>query len=187
MPVCSYLGLGKQHVPGQSQTGDLWICSPIRASVRTENRGTSGLANRSIKSLDIIYAIYDNIFIYYHGMKEIGRIFRALSDPTRLRAFLLLMERDLCVCELIFILDMSQSRVSHQLKPLRDADLVETRREGRWIIYSIPGNVKRTLAPFLRQYSSKDIAESKAVIRDLERLKVCLQKNIRKTCGKEVA
>jgi len=120
-------------------------------------------------------------------MKEISRVFKALSDPTRLRAFLLLMERDLCVCELIFVLEMSQSRVSHQLKPLRDADLVETRREGRWIIYSIPGAVKKSLGPFLRQYSSKDIAESKAVVRDLERLKECLQKNIRKACGKDLA
>ena len=120
-------------------------------------------------------------------MKEAARIFKALSDPTRLRAFLLLMERDLCVCELIFVLEMSQSRVSHQLKPLRDADLVETRREGRWIIYSIPGTVKKTLGPFLRHYSGKDMAESRAVVRDLERLTVCLRKNIRKTCEKDVA
>ena len=127
------------------------------------------------------------MFIYEENMKEIARIFKALSDPTRLRAFLLLMERDLCVCELIFVLEMSQSRVSHQLKPLRDADLVETRREGRWIIYSIPDTVKKALSPFLRHYSNKDLAGSRAVAHDLERLKLSLQKNIRKICGKEVA
>ena len=119
-------------------------------------------------------------------MKQILKVLKALSDPTRLRAFLLLMERDLCVCELTFVLEMSQSRVSHQLKPLRDADLVETRREGRWIIYSVPGSVKKSLASFLRMYAGPDLAASRAVAHDLERLKLSLQKNIRKTCGKDV-
>lgn len=120
-------------------------------------------------------------------MKKIAKIFKALSDPTRLRAFFLLMERDLCVCELIFILEMSQSRISHQLKPLRDADLVETKREGRWIIYSIPPTVKKSFAPILRRYAGTDIAESRGVARDLARLELSLRKNVRKTCGKDVA
>jgi DNA-binding transcriptional ArsR family regulator len=120
-------------------------------------------------------------------MREFVRIFKALSDPTRLRAFLLLMERDLCICELTFVLEMSQSRVSHQLKPLRDADLVETSREGRWIIYSIPGPVKKVLAPLLRDFSGKYMAGSRAAVHDRERLGLCLRKRIGKTCGKEAA
>ncbi len=58
-------------------------------------------------------------------MKEAIKIFKALSDPTRLRILLLLLKRNLCVCELMFILKMEQSRLSHQLKILKDADLVE--------------------------------------------------------------
>ncbi|MCK7478130.1 MAG: metalloregulator ArsR/SmtB family transcription factor [Candidatus Moduliflexus flocculans] len=87
-------------------------------------------------------------------MKEIIKAFKALSEPTRLRIFLLLMERDLCVCELTFVLDMEQSRVSHQLRLLRDADLVEDKREGRWIIYGIPEGVKerpRAVRPAVRR------------------------------------
>ncbi len=113
-------------------------------------------------------------------MKEIIKIFKALSDPTRLRAFLLLMKRDLCVCELTFVLDMSQSRVSHQLRLLRDADLVEDKREGRWIIYSIPETVKKSLGPLLRQYAGQDLARSQTVLRDLERLDLCLSGDLRK-------
>ncbi len=63
-------------------------------------------------------------------MKDILKVFKALSDATRLRLVLLLMERDLCVCELVFILKMEQSRISHQLRILRDADLVEDIRAG---------------------------------------------------------
>jgi len=113
-------------------------------------------------------------------MKELIRAFKALSDPTRLRIFLLLMERDLCVCELMFILDMPQSRVSHQLRLLRDADLVEDKREGRWIIYAIPPTVKESLAPLLRQYAGPELADSASVLEDTKRLDLCLRENVRK-------
>jgi ArsR family transcriptional regulator len=118
-------------------------------------------------------------------MKEIIKAFKALSEPTRLRIFLLLMERDLCVCELTFVLNMSQSRISHQLRLLRDADLVEDKREGRWIIYSIPQSVKDNLAPFVRQFAGPDLAESEFVLRDIERLAVCVRENVRKRHSEE--
>jgi ArsR family transcriptional regulator len=113
-------------------------------------------------------------------MKEIIRAFKALSDPTRLRIFLLLMERELCVCELMFILDMSQSRVSHQLRLLRDADLVEDKRDGRWIIYAIPRSVKESLAPLLKQFAGPELADSASVLEDMKRLDLCIRENVRK-------
>ena len=112
-------------------------------------------------------------------MKEIIKAFKALSDPTRLRIFLLLMERELCVCELTFVLNMSQSRVSHQLRLLTDADLVEDRREGRWINYTIPGRVKENLEPFLRRFAGTELAASESILNDTERLAVCAHENIR--------
>ena len=71
-------------------------------------------------------------------MKDVVKIFKALADPTRLRIMLLLGRRELCVCELMFILEMEQSRVSHHMRVLRDAGIAEDVREGRWIIYRIP-------------------------------------------------
>lgn len=113
-------------------------------------------------------------------MKEIIKAFKALSDPTRLRIFLLLLDRDLCVCELTYVLEMSQSRVSHQLRLLRDSNLVEDKREGRWIIYTIPHRVREDLEPFLRRIAGPGLAESEAILRDVDRLEVCLQENVRK-------
>jgi ArsR family transcriptional regulator, arsenate/arsenite/antimonite-responsive transcriptional repressor len=116
-------------------------------------------------------------------MKDTIKVFKALSDPTRLRLFLLLMERDLCVCELTFILDMTQSRISHQLRILRDAGLVEDKREGRWIIYTIPEKVKENLASFLRDFAGPELADSTSIRRDVERLDLCLRENVRKKCA----
>ena len=113
-------------------------------------------------------------------MKEIIKAFKALSDPTRLRIFLLLLEKDLCVCELTYVLDMSQSRVSHQLRLLRDADLVEDKRDGRWIIYAIPQSARKDLEPLLRGLSGPDLAEAKLIPRDIDRLDLCLRQNLRK-------
>jgi DNA-binding transcriptional ArsR family regulator len=64
-------------------------------------------------------------------MKDIVKIFKALADPTRLRITLLLVRRELCVCELMYVLDMEQSRVSHHMRVLREAGLAEDVREGR--------------------------------------------------------
>jgi ArsR family transcriptional regulator, arsenate/arsenite/antimonite-responsive transcriptional repressor len=116
-------------------------------------------------------------------MKNFIKIFKALSDPTRLRVFLLLLERDLCVCEITFILEMSQSRVSHQLKLLRDADLVDDKREGQWIIYSIPEGIKESFTPLLSRHIGADSTRPSAALRDLERLGLCLRENIRKKKG----
>jgi ArsR family transcriptional regulator len=70
-------------------------------------------------------------------MKKIANIFKALSDDTRLRVIKLLQERELCVCELMQVLDMSQPRISRHMSVLKNAGLVEDRREGKWVYYSL--------------------------------------------------
>jgi DNA-binding transcriptional ArsR family regulator len=68
---------------------------------------------------------------------RLAEMFRALSDPTRVRIVSLLSEAELCVCDLAAALDMSQSAVSHQLRTLRDLQLVRWRREGRQVFYAL--------------------------------------------------
>lgn len=70
-------------------------------------------------------------------MKELVKVFKALSDETRIRLLKLLFERELCVCELMQALDMTQSRVSRNLGILREAGLVKDRRDGLWVFYSL--------------------------------------------------
>lgn len=109
--------------------------------------------------------------------------FKALADPIRLRIVLLLLRGDLCVCELTAVLGLEQSRVSHQLRVLRQAGLVEDVRDGKWIIYRFPSPVRRGLGPFLlRRGGAKDSVWA-AAGRDLERLDACLASSPRRRCS----
>ena len=67
-----------------------------------------------------------------------AEIFKALSDPLRLRlVFLLTRREELCVCHFTDVLELPQSTVSRHLSQLRHLDLVETRREGKWVYYRL--------------------------------------------------
>lgn len=70
-------------------------------------------------------------------MNEIVARNRALADPMRVMILRLLLERELCVCELIAILDQPQYKVSRHLTVLKNAGLVTEWREGTWIHHSI--------------------------------------------------
>jgi ArsR family transcriptional regulator len=65
-------------------------------------------------------------------------LFRTLADPTRLRALVLLvLEGELCVCELTHALGESQPKISRHLAQLRENGLVADRRAGQWVYYQI--------------------------------------------------
>ena len=113
-------------------------------------------------------------------MKDTLKIFKGLADPTRLRIVSLLLRRDLCVCELMFILKMEQSRISHQLRILRDADLVEDKREGKWMTYRISDKARPNLELLLSQLLKEQLKESEEAIRDLGNLEICLREDVRK-------
>jgi ArsR family transcriptional regulator, arsenate/arsenite/antimonite-responsive transcriptional repressor len=66
-----------------------------------------------------------------------AQLFHALSDETRLGILEMLRGGERCVCDLQGDLDAAQSRLSFHLKVLREAGLVEDRKEGRWSYYSI--------------------------------------------------
>ncbi|NPV92322.1 MAG: winged helix-turn-helix transcriptional regulator [Firmicutes bacterium] len=70
-------------------------------------------------------------------MKNLAACFKALGDETRLRIIRMLSEREMCVCELIDVLPMSQPAVSHHLKILKQVGFVNDRRDGKWIYYSL--------------------------------------------------
>ncbi len=76
--------------------------------------------------------------IYSFTMKATAQIFKALGDETRLRIMALLLGgQELCVCDLMAALDLPQSSVSRHLSYLRNAGLVDDRRQGIWMYYTI--------------------------------------------------
>jgi DNA-binding transcriptional ArsR family regulator len=64
-------------------------------------------------------------------------IFKALSDPTRLKIVLALLNREHCVCDIGVLCSQSDSAVSHQLRILRTMKIVKNRRQGKIMYYSI--------------------------------------------------
>ena len=70
-------------------------------------------------------------------LNRVSEFFLLMGDNTRLNILIALNHQEFCVSDLVKILNMSQSTISHQLKLLRTAKLVKTRREGRAIYYSL--------------------------------------------------
>lgn len=84
-------------------------------------------------------------------MESILAITRALSDENRVRALLALGDREVCVCQLIELLQLAPSTVSKHMSVLKQAHLVAGRKKGRWMYYRLPG---KTTAPIVRQILS---------------------------------
>ncbi|MDH4220567.1 MAG: metalloregulator ArsR/SmtB family transcription factor [Candidatus Aminicenantes bacterium] len=112
-------------------------------------------------------------------MKQTVKIFKSLSDPTRLRILFLLLQRELCVCELTYILEMEQSRISHQLRVLRNADLVEDIRDGKWIVYRISEKKKKDLKLIFDRIIGKDLANSEEMTKEKAKLQASQKNSIR--------
>ncbi len=70
-------------------------------------------------------------------MNELVTTAKAFADPTRVRILAALRRGELCVCELSDALNTTQSTLSTHLQVIREAGLVETRRDGKWIYYRI--------------------------------------------------
>ena len=69
-------------------------------------------------------------------VKTQSRLFKALADATRLKIMMLLDIREMCVCEVMVALGLTQPTASHHLGILESVDLVKGRREGKWVFYS---------------------------------------------------
>ncbi len=68
---------------------------------------------------------------------DLADLFKAFADSTRVRILWALDEAEMCVCDISFLLNMTQSATSHQLRILKQADLVKNRRDGKVVFYSL--------------------------------------------------
>ena len=73
-------------------------------------------------------------------LTELSSFFKVLGDSTRINIISALDQHEMCVCDLAVLLNMTKSAISHQLRTLRDASLVKSRKEGRNVFYSLNDN-----------------------------------------------
>jgi ArsR family transcriptional regulator len=70
-------------------------------------------------------------------IKDIAEFFKILGEPTRIKIINILFLSEMCVCDISQIMGMNQSAISHQLKILKQANLVKYRKEGKSVFYSL--------------------------------------------------
>lgn len=78
---------------------------------------------------------------------QLAEYHKALGDQTRLHILALLKHEELCVCELVEVLKMSQPAVSQHMRKLKNVQLVKERRKGQWVFYSLDGST----CPFFQE------------------------------------
>ncbi|MBQ6564966.1 MAG: metalloregulator ArsR/SmtB family transcription factor [Clostridiales bacterium] len=78
-------------------------------------------------------------------LNGLSDLFRVFGDGTRIRILYVLFEEEVCVCDIAALLGMTQSAVSHQLRILKNAHLIRSRRAGKTVYYSLADEHVRTL------------------------------------------
>jgi ArsR family transcriptional regulator, arsenate/arsenite/antimonite-responsive transcriptional repressor len=119
-------------------------------------------------------------------MRAALRVFRALSDGHRLRMVFALRHGELCVCQLIELAGLSPSTVSKHLSILRDAGLLDSRKEGRWVYYRV---ADQPMFPIIGKEAPRffqSLEKSPTVKADDARLRRILKMDLEKLCRKIV-
>src|SRR3972149_9935915 len=89
--------------------------------------------NRCLKQTCSSYTLGDT-------MRDFMAVTKALADENRVRLLLALRKRELCLCQLIELVQLAPSTVSKHMSILKEAGLVDCRKEGRWMYYRLPGS-----------------------------------------------
>ena len=92
-----------------------------------------------------------------NAVKKKSRLFKALADTTRLKILKLLEIREMCVCEIMVALNLTQPTASHHLGLLEAVDLVKGRREGKWVFYSL---TNKGITKFMKETKKTDALET---------------------------
>lgn len=78
-------------------------------------------------------------------LTDLAELFKVFGDPTRIRILYVLFEAEVCVCDIAEALSMTQPAISHQLRVLKQARLIKSRREGKSVFYSLADGHVRTI------------------------------------------
>ena len=76
---------------------------------------------------------------------DLTELFSIFGDSTRIRILYVLFESEMCVCDIAALLGMTQSAISHQLRALKNARLVSSRREGKIVFYALADDHVKTI------------------------------------------
>jgi DNA-binding transcriptional ArsR family regulator len=118
-------------------------------------------------------------------MREFMNITKALADENRVRILLALRQGELCVCQITELFGHAPSTVSKHLSILFQAGLVESRKEGRWIYYRLPGGKAPVVVREALDWIDKSQARSPQVLEDGKKLKKILKQDPAELCKRQ--
>lgn len=113
-------------------------------------------------------------------MRQHLKIFKALGDRNRLRIMKMLEVKAMCVCEITAILNLAPSTVSKHLSLLHDADLIEDKKEGKWVNYSLPEESRIPLVSEMLKLLRRSLEDDPEILVDREKAKAVNRMEI---CG----
>jgi len=118
-------------------------------------------------------------------MREFMNITKALADENRVRALLALRKGELCVCQITELFGLAPSTISKHLSILFQAGLVESRKDGRWIYYQLPGKNAPVKVREALDWIEKSLATSPHVLEDNQQLKKILKQDPAELCKRQ--
>ena len=118
-------------------------------------------------------------------MREVIAITKALADRSRVRALLALRQQELCVCQIIELLDLAPSTVSKHMSVLHQARLVESRKEGRWVHYRLAGEDAPAEIREAVEWVFRSLSGDPDIRRDAERLKDIVRMDPEELCREQ--
>ncbi len=120
-------------------------------------------------------------------MRELMAVLKALADENRVRILASLQQRDLCVCQIVELLGLAYSTVSKHISVLKQARLVESRKEGRWIFCRLAGPDATPEASEITCLVTQFLARDPRVRDDARKLKEILKIDPEVLCRKQSA
>ncbi len=120
-------------------------------------------------------------------MRTIVNITKALGDGSRLRVLMALSGGELCVCQIVAMLGLAPSTVSKHMYVLRQAGLVEARKEGRWVYYRLPVEGSDKAAREAVRWVQRHLVDDPQIVRDAKTLKAVLKMSPEDLCGGQCA
>lgn len=113
-------------------------------------------------------------------MREVVSIIRALADEGRIRILLALKEKELCVCQLVELLQLAPSTVSKHLSILKHVNLVEERKIAKFVYYRLAGSNAPTAAKQIIKWLHSHLANDERVLEDGKKLEKILRTDVEK-------
>src|SRR6266571_3361495 len=103
-------------------------------------------------------------------MSELLASLKSVAVEIRLRLLLLLMKKEACVCELMSVFDMAQSKLSHHLIMLRGAGLLQDEKRGKWNYYRVNSNALNRMNRELLIFLSRSLSDGHVIEKDIKTL-----------------